>query len=49
VKIKESHQQAKPMIHLDRGHKLAQEYAALYEEIEAAAKARTKKAEKKRA
>lgn len=33
VKIKESHQQAKPMVHLDRGHKLTQEYLALYAEL----------------
>ena len=47
VKIKESHQQAKPMIHLDPRHKLAQEFAALYAELNAAqktaAKARTRK------
>ena len=49
VKIKESHQQAKPMIHLDRGHKVAQEFAALYDEIEAARKARAKAAGRKRA
>lgn len=49
VKIKESHQQAKPMIHLDRGHKLAQEFVALYEELEKAGKARQKSAAKKRA
>ncbi len=36
VKIKESHQQARPMIHLDRGHKLSLEFAALYDELEAA-------------
>jgi chromosome partitioning protein len=33
VKIKESHQQATPMIHLDRAHKLTQEYLALYAEL----------------
>jgi chromosome partitioning protein len=49
VKIKESHQQAKPMIHLDRRHKLAQEFSALYDELEKAAKARSKVAAKKRA
>jgi chromosome partitioning protein len=49
VKIKESHQQAKPMIHLDRSHKLALEYVALYEELEKAGKARQKSATKKRA
>ncbi len=30
VKIKESHEQAKPMIHLDPKHKLSQEFVALY-------------------
>jgi chromosome partitioning protein len=49
VKIKESHQQAKPMIHLDRGHKLALEFAALYDELEAARKARQTAASRKRA
>lgn len=49
VKIKESHQQAKPMIHLDRGHKLSLEFGALFDEIEAAKKARAKLAAKKRA
>ncbi|KYC29388.1 ParA family protein [Sterolibacterium denitrificans] len=33
VKIKESHQQSKPMIHLDARHKLAQEFSALYDEL----------------
>lgn len=36
VRIKESHQQAAPMIHLDPRHKLAQEFGALYGELEAA-------------
>ncbi|HEX8986845.1 MAG TPA: ParA family protein [Rhodocyclaceae bacterium] len=49
VKIKESHQQAKPMIHLDRSHKLAQEFAALYDELAAARKAQARAAAKKRA
>ncbi len=31
VKIKESHEQARPMIHLDARHKLTQEFVALYE------------------
>ena len=35
VKIKESHQEARPMIHLDARHKLSQEFTALYEELEA--------------
>lgn len=30
IKIKESHEQAKPMIHLDARHKLTQEFAALH-------------------
>jgi chromosome partitioning protein len=34
VKIKESHQLAKPMIYLDPKHKLTLEYVALYREIE---------------
>lgn len=33
VKIRESHEQAKPMIHLDPRHKLAQEFVALHEEL----------------
>ncbi len=37
------------MIHLDRGHKLAQEFSALYDELDAAAKTRHKAAVKKRA
>ena len=49
VKIKESHQQAKPMIHLDRNHKLALEFGALFDELEAARKACTRAAAKKRA
>ena len=49
VKVKESHQQAKPMIHLDRSHKVTLEFAALFDELEAAKKARAKAATKKRA
>jgi chromosome partitioning protein len=49
VKIKESHQQAKPMVHLDRSHKVAQEFAALYDELAAARKAQARAATKKRA
>jgi len=49
VRIKESHQQAKPMIHLDRGHKVTLEFAALFDELEAAKKLRAKAAAKKRA
>ncbi|MCG5072464.1 ParA family protein [Paraburkholderia tagetis] len=33
VKIRESHQQAKPVIHLDPGHKLSLEYRALHREL----------------
>ncbi len=33
VKIKESHEQARPMIHLDPRHKLTLEFAALYEAL----------------
>jgi chromosome partitioning protein len=49
VKIKESHQQARPMIHLDRSHKLSLEFTALYDELEKAEKARSKATAKKRA
>jgi len=49
VRIKESHQQAKPMVHLDRGHKLALEFGALFDELEAARKERGKTAARKRA
>lgn len=33
VKIKESHEQARPMIHLDPRHKLTQEFVALFETL----------------
>ncbi|PTT81266.1 cobyric acid synthase [Pelomonas sp. HMWF004] len=33
VKIKESHELSRPMIHLDPRHKLTQEFAALYESL----------------
>ena len=36
VKIKESHQQAKPMIHLDKNHKLSDEFTRLFDGLEAA-------------
>ena len=49
VKIKESHQQAKPMIHLDSRHKLAQEFTTLYAELAAAQKAAAKTRARKRA
>jgi chromosome partitioning protein len=38
IKIKESHECNKPMIHMDAGHKLSQEFVALYEELERAIK-----------
>jgi chromosome partitioning protein len=36
VKIRESHQQARPMIHLDPGHKVTREFVALFDELAAA-------------
>jgi chromosome partitioning protein len=33
VRIRESHQRARPMIHLDRGHKLTRELEALYDAL----------------
>ncbi len=33
IKVKESHQRALPMVHLDPRHKLTQEYLALYEAL----------------
>ena len=49
VKIKESHRLARPMIHLDRSHKLACEFTALYEELEKLARARSRTAARRRA
>lgn len=49
VKVKESHQMAKPMIHLEAGHKVAREFVALYDELVQAQKKREKAASKKRA
>lgn len=50
IKIKESHQQAKPMIHLDPRHKLAQEFTALYQELSSTQdKSSTKAARRQRA
>jgi len=49
VRIKESHQQAKPMIHLDGGHKVTREFVALFEELQAAQTAARKAASRKRA
>ena len=36
VKIRESHEQSQPMIHLAPNHKVAQEFVALYKELEKA-------------
>lgn len=36
VKIRESHQQAKPVIYLDPAHKIAREFVALHKELSAA-------------
>jgi chromosome partitioning protein len=47
VKIKESHQQAKPMIHLDKGHKLTGEFEGLFDTLQARRK--TAARQKKRA
>ena len=33
MRIKESHEQARPMIHLDPRHKLTQEFVALFETL----------------
>ena len=49
VKIKESHQQAKPMIHLDRSHKLSREFETLYDELAARRGAGAVAAARKRA
>ena len=38
VKVKESHEQALPLIHMAPSHKLTQEYEALYKELERAMK-----------
>lgn len=43
VKIRESHEAAKPMIHFMPNHKLSQEFVAMLAEIEAAASKRKKK------
>ena len=43
VKIRESHQASMPIIHFDPKHKLAQEFAALYNELAGVGKARKKR------
>ena len=47
VKIKESHEQARPMVHLDARHKLTLEFEALYDTLSAPAKPEAKKARKR--
>ena len=49
VKIKESHQQAKPMIHLDARHKLSTEFVGLFDELTGSQHTRARAASKKRA
>jgi chromosome partitioning protein len=49
VKIKESHQVARPLVHLEAGHKLTLEFAALYDEIEKARQSKAQTAARKRA
>jgi len=44
VKIKESHQQAKPMIHLDKAHKLTDEFERLFDALQGQRKAKKKAA-----
>ena len=39
VKIKESHQQAKPMIHLDPRHKVTGEFERLFDSLQGKSKA----------
>ena len=43
VKIRESHQLARPMVHLDAQHKLSREFEALYAELNVAPKAKSKR------
>ena len=47
VKIKESHQQAKPMSYLDPKHKLSVEFLALHDELDTALKTRNKATKKR--
>ncbi len=49
VKVRESHELARPMIHLQPTHKLTQEYLALDAELTARRRAMEKEAKKKRA
>jgi len=43
VKIKESHQQSKPMIYLDPSHKLTDEFSRLFDSLEQAHRAKNQK------
>jgi chromosome partitioning protein len=43
VKIKESHQHAKPMVHLDKSHKLTEEFNRLYDALATKKKAAQQK------
>jgi chromosome partitioning protein len=36
IKVKESHEQHKPLIHFDRGHRITQEYLALFDSLKPA-------------
>ena len=36
IRIRESHERNLPIIHLDRNHKLSEEYLALYRELQGA-------------
>jgi chromosome partitioning protein len=38
VKVRESHEQATPMVHLDPKHKLTQEYIALHDSLRSKSK-----------
>lgn len=37
IKVKESHEQHRPLVHLDRGHRITQEYLALFDNLQGAA------------
>ena len=47
VKVRESHQLARPMIHLDPGHKLTLEYVALFDSLPGEGKPKAKGARRK--
>jgi chromosome partitioning protein len=44
VKVRESHEQARPLVYLEPGHKLAQAYVALHAALDGAAGGRRKRA-----